>query len=82
MTGRAEDIGNFSSLLEIIGDSCPLVDAILLRTTWRIYKMLGLSNLSIELNSIGARRSSKYEKILKNIIGIIQSLYVRSVFVG
>ncbi len=41
---------------EVIGDGSALVDAEVIRLAWRFFELLGLSRLSIVLNSIGCRQ--------------------------
>ncbi len=51
---------------ELIGDDNPIADVTVISTAARVFKNLGLSNFSVQLNSIGdAACRPKYIKVLK-----------------
>lgn len=51
---------------EMIGDKDPIADVTVISTAARIYKQLGLTNVTIQLNSIGDQNCRpKYIKVLK-----------------
>ena len=62
--GRYRELWQFG--LEVIGDKSPLVDANIIATVWRMYKKLNLTDISIQVNSIGCSVCRpKYVKLLK-----------------
>ncbi len=62
--GRYRELWQFG--LEVIGDKSPLVDANIVATVWRMYKKLNLTDISIQINSIGCGICRpKYVKLLK-----------------
>ena len=51
--------------VEVIGDASPSVDAQLITLALRIYRMLGLRNVTVQLNSLGDKEDRKgYHKAL------------------
>lgn len=55
--------------LEVIGDKNPLQDASLISLVWRAYTSLGLTDLSLQINSIGCPHCrTKYKKELLKFI--------------
>jgi len=63
--GRYRQFNQFG--LEAIGSPSPLVDAEIILASWAIYQKLGLTNLSLVINSVGCRECrSEYLQALKD----------------
>jgi len=63
--GRYRQFNQFG--LEAIGSPSPLVDAEIILASWAIYQKLGLTNLSLVINSVGCRECRpEYLQALKD----------------
>lgn len=63
--GRKREFRQFS--FEIIGEKDPIIDAELIYFAWKAFNKLGITDISIQINSIGCEKCRKdYRNILVN----------------